>query len=659
MGIFADFGRVICIMVKKVGLVLLCVLAVSCVSVEKQDTGIQDSPGDRELNPAPVVEKGFLYAVLEDGRVISGNARGSGGGKLFYLGNISKLYTAAAVMILAERGLIDLDSPVVSYIPEFRMRDSRYARITPRMLLSHRSGLYGSNRKNAVTYHESSPISRDAFLSYVSSQNLLAEPGAIASFSNDGFSLLEILVEKTSGSDFKSFLRTNIFLPLDLESTGFSGDASGGASWIYNTPVPEIYNNSGADGMYSNIRELGIFSRVLAGKMPNVLSEKSARAMMAEMVPDSGGYSGLGWDCIYPGGFSGANVPVLSQSNLAGYGAALVLAPDYGLAVIVNSTEPGSPGTEKTGNLASGILLDFLRNRNHPGIASADTIHRTILPLPDDTKDFEGTFYHITRGLVTIQRSGDRLVLLDKTGNTLDTLLFTGDGSFTGGLPGQERAYTFKALENGTVFLYEHEEISRRDSVYVTAQKLTPRPVPEDYLDVWERRNDQRYYVVDDHPYSKSYRDSPFYLSADMSLGYAGGARILTRNTAEYTLPSPSGGWARSGIEFFSSGKTEYLKLGGLSWIGENSMPSLKRLHSNVVIIPGDGFAQWFLIDPSFAGKRMSVGIPRGASFAVLDKNDVCIEFSAVNQESSADLPEHGKIAFIGRPGDTFTFSVK
>ena len=63
---------------------------------------------------------------------------------VYCVGSVSKIYSTAAVMRLADEGKVMLDAPVTDYIPEFRMVDPRYRDITVRMLMDHTSGLMGS-----------------------------------------------------------------------------------------------------------------------------------------------------------------------------------------------------------------------------------------------------------------------------------------------------------------------------------------------------------------------------------------------------------------------------------------------------------------------------------------------------------------------------------
>jgi CubicO group peptidase (beta-lactamase class C family) len=69
----------------------------------------------------------------------------------FNIGSVSKIFTAASVLVLEQEGKLSLDKPVTDYIPNFTMNDSRYKDITVRMLLNHTSGFPGSNIKDGFT----------------------------------------------------------------------------------------------------------------------------------------------------------------------------------------------------------------------------------------------------------------------------------------------------------------------------------------------------------------------------------------------------------------------------------------------------------------------------------------------------------------------------
>ena len=88
--------------------------------------------------------------------------------------------------------------PVVSYLPNFTMRDERYREITSRMLLNHTSGLPGTYGWNAFST-KYDPDLYPRFLESLSQSNLKAAPGGFAAYCNDGFTLAEMLVATVSG----------------------------------------------------------------------------------------------------------------------------------------------------------------------------------------------------------------------------------------------------------------------------------------------------------------------------------------------------------------------------------------------------------------------------------------------------------------------------
>jgi len=66
----------------------------------------------------------------------------------YNIGSTSKIFTAAAILLLCEDGKVNLDQPVTTYLPEFRMTDPRYQAITVRMLINHSSGMPGTNARD-------------------------------------------------------------------------------------------------------------------------------------------------------------------------------------------------------------------------------------------------------------------------------------------------------------------------------------------------------------------------------------------------------------------------------------------------------------------------------------------------------------------------------
>ena len=93
------------------------------------------------------------YALIDGGEIVVSGQTGKNdindkvpltSNTVYGIGSTSKMMLTAAVMKLVDEGKIDLDVPVVNYMPDFTMKDNRYKQITPRMLLNHSSGLLGT-----------------------------------------------------------------------------------------------------------------------------------------------------------------------------------------------------------------------------------------------------------------------------------------------------------------------------------------------------------------------------------------------------------------------------------------------------------------------------------------------------------------------------------
>jgi CubicO group peptidase (beta-lactamase class C family) len=137
----------------------------------------------------------------------------------FHLASLSKQFTAMAIMILQERGKLHYDDSVVKYIPEIPYRE-----ITIRQLLNHTSGV--PNIINYIptflSYWDSCEVAKNSDIVYMlakSKPRLQFKPGKRFLYSNTGYILLAVIVEKASGMSFEKFLEENIFNPVQMNHT--------------------------------------------------------------------------------------------------------------------------------------------------------------------------------------------------------------------------------------------------------------------------------------------------------------------------------------------------------------------------------------------------------------------------------------------------------
>ena len=132
------------------------------------------------------------------------------------LGSLAKSFTALAMMQLVEKGIVDLDDPVVRYLPWFRTANKTLSdHITIRMLLNNTSGLKAPVVRNS----DISDRATEKLVRSMESVYLTDEPGTSYSYSNDGFAVAGLIISELTGMSYEEYLDQNIFEPLEMNRT--------------------------------------------------------------------------------------------------------------------------------------------------------------------------------------------------------------------------------------------------------------------------------------------------------------------------------------------------------------------------------------------------------------------------------------------------------
>src|SRR5438552_1088950 len=170
---------------------------------------------------------GFAIGVVNNGKLIY--AKGFGVAKLggntpitskslFHMASVTKTFVATAILQLAENAKIDLDAPLVRYLPYFRLNDERYRTITIRQMLSHTSGI-----PDTVNYHWDKPEydvgALERFVRSVADQKLVFAPGEKFAYSNTAYDILGDVIAKVSGESFEDYVQHNILTPLGMKDS--------------------------------------------------------------------------------------------------------------------------------------------------------------------------------------------------------------------------------------------------------------------------------------------------------------------------------------------------------------------------------------------------------------------------------------------------------
>jgi D-alanyl-D-alanine carboxypeptidase len=190
---------------------------------------------------------GFGIVVIHDGAVAF--ARGWGMANIetgvpfspqtpSNAGSLTRQFTALAVLMLYERGMLELNTPIRSLLPEL---PAAWSAVTVHHLLTHQSGIPDYVAITGDAPADLDGLTNQAVLDLVlQNPTLDFPPGTSASYSNTGYVLLAMIVERLTGMTFADFLDANVFQPLGMTAT-FVGDGS--AVYPSNTARPYDEHN--------------------------------------------------------------------------------------------------------------------------------------------------------------------------------------------------------------------------------------------------------------------------------------------------------------------------------------------------------------------------------------------------------------------------------
>ena len=363
-------------------------------------------------------EKAFGYRDVERGIAATPET-------VFGLGSVSKNFTAMAIMQLQDAGKLSIADPIVEWMPE--LGGSRFADwqgMTLYHLLSHSSGLppdfaflnmYTSYLRKEPDRErlgwEMDPFSMRAIDTYEelleflsdSDSELLAPPGRVFSYSNEGYALLEGIIERASGQEFLPYLQAEILEPLDMAHTTSTLEALArfsnlteiyartrvnGEMSVFHSPAWPAYGRMyGFGGLASNVRDLTKYLQVFANEGQANGQRILSAAAVAEMTKPhvrmhSGGrFYGYGF-FVYPN-YHGHE---LSSHGGGGKGtsAQIAVIPQAGITVAALAnleSVPTWPLSRGAVNALSGLPLDTESER----LVAIDIDPQTL-------ERFEGTY---------------------------------------------------------------------------------------------------------------------------------------------------------------------------------------------------------------------------------------------------------------------------
>jgi CubicO group peptidase (beta-lactamase class C family) len=329
------------------------------------------------LNGDVVFEKAFGLADLEHNVPNTPQT-------IFESGSVAKQFTAAALVLLQQDGKLSIDDPVRKYIPEL---PDYGAPLTIRHLLNHTSGLrdWGSVMGLTGAGRGDRVITQDLAFDVITHQRALDfTPGSEYSYSNSGYNLAAIIVERVSKQKFPAFVEERLFKPLGMKNSSWRDDyqrivpgraqayaRSNNGPWRLNMPFMNVYGNG---GMLTTVGDWMIWNAML-----------DSRSLGAPLVDalETRGVLNDGRKIAYALGLEVGTCKGLKDIShggaTAGYQTFLARYPDnkVSIGVMCNGTSPGA------GEIAADITDEIFgpypeRAKTEPAKISEDELKKFV-----------------------------------------------------------------------------------------------------------------------------------------------------------------------------------------------------------------------------------------------------------------------------------------
>lgn len=431
-------------------LVQLTVLSLTMTSLPAAATPVR--PDSRFSGQADALMKDYVQAALfagtvlvaRDGHAIFRKAYGAANREWmspntidtrYRIGSITKQFTAAAILQLADENKLGLDDPIKKYLPDL---PAHWGPASIRQLLSHTSGipshtsLEDFDAKLQPVKHTSQEL-----IDLLKELPLNYEHGTRFRYNNMAYVLLGRIIETVSGMSYPDYLEQKLLKPLNLGNSGYDDgrrlvrqlaqDYTDGASDVVKGNPFHMSNAYAAGAMYSTVDDLLAWQQMLIkGKVLNPVSAKA-------MFTDGGHRYGLGWYVrenlsrkLYEHG-----------GNIGAYSSLLAYYPDDKLTIIVLSNY-GEQVVSKIGDELARLAL---------GVAPA---HRQVKVDPRLYPGFEGRYLLGSR-VLAISAKGERLFAQLAGQKQLEIF------------PESEYRYFFKAVD--AVLSFERDAAGKIDAV--------------------------------------------------------------------------------------------------------------------------------------------------------------------------------------------------
>src|SRR5437764_6860860 len=387
-----------------ISILIVIALSMSCVCFAQEPVSRME-----QVIQSYVDGKKFMGTVLvaQNGKILLDKGYGSANlewnipdspSTKFRIGSMTKQFTAAAILLLEERGKLKTDDLIKKYMPD---APAAWDKITIFNLLTHTSGIPSFTSFPDYRSTEVTQTTPEKLVERFRDKPLDFQPGEKWDYSNSGYVLLGYLLEKISGQTYKEFIQENIFKPLGMNDSGYDSNSAiiphraSGYTPTPNGPVNAGYIDMSipfsAGALYSTTADLWRWEQGLFGG--KVLTTASLKKMTTPFKND---YAyGLavrtahGYTVIEHGG------------GIEGFNTQLAYDPDRKLAVIVlGNLNGGAPGE------IAGELMSLL----HGERVVLPSERKEMTVSTDVLRQYVGTYQLAPTFSIVITLEGNRLM---------------------------------------------------------------------------------------------------------------------------------------------------------------------------------------------------------------------------------------------------------
>jgi CubicO group peptidase (beta-lactamase class C family) len=431
---------------------------------------------------------GLSLAVVKAGKVIKADGYGMANLELgvpatpstvYQIGSVTKQFTAAAIMLLVQSNKVSLDGKISEYLDG---APASWKDITVRQLLTHTSGL-PTNGISTTDKTFLADYTNDEILESARTLPLLSPPGEQFSYSNLGFDLLALIVEKASGEKYADFVGSRLFEPLEMTATNVSDkqaitpNRAQGYLWEDgNRRICEQLSPTqfmGSASIVSTALDLAKWDAALSTEIPLTDASRTTMWTPTKLADGKDTNYGFGWFISSVKNHTNIN----HNGAMNGFVANVSRFVDDQLTVIVLVNQSGISNTEKIATGVARFYIPAIRPGQPPTQPSRMNIDPAVLTA------LAGRYEFFNNVILTL-RPGEGMLLGQMPGSEADEYLPLSANAFWQMDEGTQLTAIRNPVGEVTGLLVRHDggwehKVPRLGPLF---QSLTPQPDPDPTL---------------------------------------------------------------------------------------------------------------------------------------------------------------------------------